>query len=49
MNKETLSHFFETLHKDISIEEFGSIYDDAIVFKDPFNEVKGILDHDLLL
>ena len=42
MNKETLSHFFETLHKDISIEEFGSIYDDAIIFKDPFNEVRGI-------
>jgi hypothetical protein len=42
MNKETLSHFFETLHKDISIGEFASIYDDAIIFKDPFNEVKGI-------
>ena len=42
MNKETLTQFFETLNREVSIEEFHTIYDDAVVFKDPFNEVKGI-------
>ncbi|MCO4845111.1 MAG: nuclear transport factor 2 family protein [Sulfurovum sp.] len=42
MNKETITHFFETLHKEVSIESFSTIYDDAVVFKDPFNEVSGV-------
>ncbi len=42
MNKETLASFFETLHEEVSLEAFGTIYDDAVVFKDPFNDVKGI-------
>jgi uncharacterized protein YuzE len=42
MNKETLVSFFDTLNKEVSLEEFGTIYDDSVVFKDPFNEVKGI-------
>ena len=42
MNKETLVSFFETLNKEVSLEAFGTIYDDAVIFKDPFNEVKGI-------
>ncbi|HEY9189422.1 MAG TPA: nuclear transport factor 2 family protein [Sulfurovum sp.] len=42
MNKATLVRFFETLDKDVPVEAFGTIYDDAVVFKDPFNEVKGI-------
>lgn len=42
MNKETLVSFFETLHEEVSFEAFGTIYDDAVVFKDPFNEVKGV-------
>jgi hypothetical protein len=42
MNKETLSHFFETINREVAIEEFRTIYDDAVVFKDPFNEVEGI-------
>ena len=42
MNKETLTRFYETLHQEVSLEAFGSIYDDAVFFKDPFNEVKGI-------
>lgn len=42
MNQEKLSHFFETLNEGVDIESFGTIYDDAVVFKDPFNKVKGI-------
>lgn len=42
MNRETLIHFFETLHEGVSIESFDMIYDDAVIFKDPFNEVNGI-------
>ena len=42
MNQEKLSHFFETLNEGVDIEDFRTIYDDAVVFKDPFNEVKGI-------
>ena len=42
MNQEKLSHFFETLNEAVDIEDFRTIYDDAVVFKDPFNEVKGI-------
>lgn len=42
MNKEILSSFFETLNREVTIEEFGTIYDDVVTFKDPFNEVKGI-------
>lgn len=42
MNKETLTHFFEGLNEEVSLEAFSMIYDDAVFFKDPFNEVKGI-------
>jgi hypothetical protein len=42
MNKETLVRFFETLDNNVSLEAFGTLYDDAVVFKDPFNEVEGI-------
>lgn len=42
MNKETLIHFFETLHERVPIEVFSTIYDDAVVFKDPFNKVTGL-------
>jgi len=42
MNKETLTSFYETLDKNVPLETFETLYDDAIVFKDPFNEVKGI-------
>jgi len=42
MNKKTITHFFETLHQGISVEVFSAVYDDAVVFKDPFNEVNGI-------
>lgn len=42
MNKETITHFFETLHQGASVESFSTLYDDTIVFKDPFNEVSGI-------
>ncbi len=42
MNKETLISFYETLHKEVSLEAFSMIYDDAVLFKDPFNEVEGI-------
>jgi len=42
MNKDTLVHFYETLHQEVSLEAFRTIYDDAVLFKDPFNEVKGI-------
>jgi hypothetical protein len=42
MNKATLVHFFETLDKDVPVEAFGTLYDDAVVFRDPFNDVKGI-------
>jgi hypothetical protein len=42
MNKETLVRFFETLNTKVTVEAFGTVYDDAVVFKDPFNEVKGI-------
>lgn len=42
MNKETFISFYETLHEEVSLEAFGTIYDDAVLFKDPFNDVKGI-------
>jgi ketosteroid isomerase-like protein len=42
MNQETLTHFFETLHKRISVEAFSTVYDDTVVFKDPFNQVNGL-------
>lgn len=42
MNKETITHFFETLHQGISVEVFSTVYDDAVIFKDPFNEVTGL-------
>lgn len=42
MNKEILSRFFETMNEEVPPEAFGIIYDEAVVFKDPFNEVKGI-------
>ncbi|GIT99940.1 hypothetical protein TSL6_04470 [Sulfurovum sp. TSL6] len=42
MNQEKLSHFFETLNEGVDIESFGIIYDVDVVFKDPFNKVKGI-------
>lgn len=42
MTQEKISRFFETLHEHTSIETYKTIYDDTIVFKDPFNEAKGI-------
>lgn len=42
MTEKKISHFFESLHQDTSVEAFSVIYDDAVVFKDPFNEVKGV-------
>lgn len=42
MTQEKLSHFFETLHEHTSIKAYKMIYDDAVVFKDPFNKVEGI-------
>jgi hypothetical protein len=42
MNKATLVRFFETLDKDVPVEAFGTLYDNAVVFRDPFNDVKGI-------
>jgi len=42
MNKETLVSFFEGLNEDVSLEAFRTIYDDTVIFKDPFNEAKGI-------
>lgn len=41
MTNEKISHFFESLNEDTSLEVFRTIYDDEVVFKDPFNEVKG--------
>jgi hypothetical protein len=42
MNQEKLTHFFETLNDKVQIESFQTIYDDSVIFKDPFNDVKGI-------
>ena len=42
MTQEKISQFFESLHQETSVEAFRTIYDDAVVFKDPFNEVKGV-------
>lgn len=42
MTKEKISHFFESLNEETSLEIFTTIYDEEIVFKDPFNNVKGI-------
>lgn len=42
MNQEKLTHFFETLNDRVQVESFQTIYDDSVVFKDPFNDVKGI-------
>ena len=42
MTKQKISHFFETLHESTSTEAFKMIYDDAVVFQDPFNKVQGI-------
>ena len=42
MTQEKISHFFESLHEETSVEAFRAIYGDDVVFKDPFNEVKGV-------
>jgi len=42
MTQEKISHFFESLHEGTSADAFRTIYDDAIIFKDPFNQVGGI-------
>ena len=42
MTQEKISHFFESLHQETSVDGFKAIYADAVVFKDPFNEVKGV-------
>lgn len=42
MTQEKISQFFEGLTKETTIDAFKVIYDDAVIFKDPFNEVKGI-------
>ena len=42
MNKEILSYFFETMNEEVSPEALGIIYDDTVVFRDPFTEVRGI-------
>jgi steroid Delta-isomerase len=39
---ERLVHFFETL-KPETVSDLGNIYAQDVYFKDPFNEVKGIL------
>ena len=42
MTQEKLAHFFENLTEETSIDDFRTIYDAQVRFKDPFNEVKGI-------
>lgn len=42
LTEEKLTHFFETLNSETSIESFRTIYDDKVTFKDPFNVVDGI-------
>lgn len=42
MTQEKISHFFESLHESTSVDAFRAIYDDAVIFKDPFNEVEGV-------
>jgi len=42
MTQEKLAQFFENLTEDTSIEDFKTIYDAQVRFKDPFNEVKSI-------
>ena len=43
MTEEKITHFFETLHSETSMDSFKSIYDDKVSFKDPFNAVEGIV------
>ena len=42
MTQEKLTKFFENLTEETSIDDFRTIYDAQVRFKDPFNEVKGI-------
>lgn len=42
MTQEKLTQFFENLTEETSIDNFRTIYDAQVRFKDPFNEVKGI-------
>ncbi len=42
MNYAILKDFFESLTQDTRLEEFSTIYDVNVHFKDPFNDVKGI-------
>jgi hypothetical protein len=42
MTQEKLSLFFENLHPSTSVDAFRDIYAEDVVFKDPFNEVKGV-------
>ncbi|HEY9129851.1 MAG TPA: nuclear transport factor 2 family protein [Sulfurovum sp.] len=42
MTQEKLTQFFENLKEETSIDDFRTIYDGQVRFKDPFNEVKGI-------
>ncbi|WP_295422213.1 nuclear transport factor 2 family protein [Sulfurovum sp.] len=42
MTQEKMSLFFENLHRSTSIDAFRNIYAEDVVFKDPFNEVKGV-------
>ena len=42
MTEEKITLFFENLTEETTIEQFKTIYDENISFKDPFNEVGGI-------
>lgn len=42
MTQEKITDFFENLREDTTVDDFKTIYDVQVTFKDPFNEVKGI-------
>ncbi len=42
MTKQKISQFFESMTKHSTVASFKAIYDDAVVFQDPFNKVEGI-------
>ena len=42
MTQEKITHFFESLTQNTSIDHFKTIYNESVRFKDPFNEVTGI-------
>lgn len=41
-NAQEYANFFESIHKDTTIDEYEKIFDKEVRFKDPFHDVVGV-------